>query len=69
MIVMVVFTIPYLAIQAIGAGILIEYVTGDISWQIGAIFTILIISSYVLIGGMRASGWTDFFQGELENPD
>jgi SSS family solute:Na+ symporter len=59
----VLFTIPYLAIQAIGAGILIEYVSGNINWQIGAIFTVLIISVYVSIGGMRASGWTDFFQG------
>lgn len=63
MIVMVVFTIPYLAVQAIGAGIIIENVTSNISMQTGAIFTILIISVYVLIGGMRASGWTDFFQG------
>jgi SSS family solute:Na+ symporter len=61
--VMVVFTIPYLAVQAVGAGILIEYTTGSISWQIGAIITMLVIMLYVLFGGMRGSGWTDVIQG------
>lgn len=62
MIVMVVFTIPYLATQAIGAGMLIQYMT-DISWQIGAIVTMIVIMVYVLSGGMRGSGWTDVVQG------
>jgi len=64
--VMVVFTIPYLATQAIGAGMLIESVTGaSIGWQIGAIFTMFVIMIYVLFGGMRGSGWTDVIQGVL----
>ena len=62
MIVMVIFTIPYLATQAIGAGMLIQYMT-DISWQIGAIVTMIVIMVYVLSGGMRGSGWTDVLQG------
>ena len=60
--VMVIFTIPYLATQAIGAGFLIEDMTG-IFWQVGAVVTILIIMAYVLLGGMRGSGWTDVIQG------
>jgi len=60
--VMVVFTIPYLAIQAIGAGIIIQNMT-NISWQVGAILTMIIIMFYVLFGGMRGSGWTDVIQG------
>jgi SSS family solute:Na+ symporter len=63
--VMVVFTIPYLAVQAVGAGILIQYVTGIISWQIGAVATIAVIMFYVMLGGMRGSGWADVFQGVL----
>ena len=64
--VMVIFTIPYLATQAIGAGYLIESVTGaSIGWQIGAIFTMLVIMIYVIFGGMRGSGWTDVIQGVL----
>ncbi len=62
--VMVIFTIPYLATQAIGAGLIIENVSNSIiNWQIGAIFTMLVIMIYVLYGGMRGSGWTDFIQG------
>ena len=63
--VMVVFTIPYLSVQAIGAGILIQYVTGNISWQIGAVTTIIVVMVYVMLGGMRGSGWADVFQGVL----
>jgi SSS family solute:Na+ symporter len=64
LIVMVVFTIPYLATQAIGAGLIIENVTNSaISWQIGAISTMLVIMIYVIFGGMRGSGWTDLIQG------
>ena len=62
MIVMVIFTIPYLATQAIGAGLLIQYMT-DISWQVGAIVTMFVIMIYVLSGGMKGSGWTDVLQG------
>lgn len=63
MIVMVIFTIPYLATQAIGAGLLINYMVPDITWQIGAIITMIVILIYVLSGGMRGSGWTDVIQG------
>jgi solute:Na+ symporter, SSS family len=62
--VMVVFTIPYLATQAIGAGILIQNMTA-ISWQIGAAITMIVIMFYVLSGGMRGSGWTDVIQGVI----
>jgi SSS family solute:Na+ symporter len=62
MVVMVIFTIPYLATQAVGAGILIQNMT-NISWEIGAIVTMIAIMFYVLSGGMRGSGWTDVIQG------
>ncbi len=63
MFVMVIFTIPYLATQAIGAGLLINYMVPEITWQIGAIITMIVIMVYVLSGGMRGSGWTDVVQG------
>lgn len=63
--VMVVFTVPYLAVQAIGAGIIIQYATGSIGWQIGAVATIIVIMFYVLLGGMRGSGWADVIQGVM----
>ena len=63
MFIMVIFTIPYLATQAIGAGYLINYMVPGITWQIGAIVTMVIIMVYVLSGGMRGTGWTDVIQG------
>lgn len=64
--VMVVFTIPYLATQAVGAGFLIEHVTNaSIGWQVGAVVTMVVIMVYVLFGGMRGSGWTDVVQGVI----
>lgn len=66
LIVLVVFTIPYLATQAIGAGFLIMQLTESvISWQIGAVVTMIVLMIYTFLGGMRGSGWTDVLQGVL----
>ena len=61
--VMSLFTIPYLAIQAIGAGYILHMLFPSIEPQVGAVVTMVIIGGYVLTGGMRASGWTDVVQG------
>ncbi len=64
--VMVVFTIPYLAIQPIGAGYLLERLTdGAISYYWGAGLLSIIIVFYVFFGGMRSVAWTDVLQGVL----
>lgn len=60
---MSIFTIPYLAIQAIGAGYILQMIFPDIDVKLGAIVVMIIICLYVLFGGMRATGWTDVFQG------
>ena len=66
MIVLIVFTIPYLATQAIGAGMLIMQLTESmISWQMGAVITMFVLMVYTFFGGMRGSGWTDVVQGVL----
>jgi len=62
---MSIFTIPYLAIQAIGAGYILKMIFPWLSIEIGAVVVTLIITFYVLLGGMRASGWTDLFQGMI----
>ncbi len=62
MAIMVIFTIPYLSIQAVGAGILLNIIA-DISVEAGASLTMIIIVLYVVLGGMRGSGWTDVIQG------
>jgi SSS family solute:Na+ symporter len=64
--VLILFTIPYLATQAIGAGLLIMQLTESlVTWQIGAVVTMLVLMIYTFLGGMRGSGWTDVVQGVL----
>jgi len=62
---MSIFTIPYLAIQAIGAGYILQMIFPELGMEIGAVVVTIIITFYVLLGGMRASGWTDVFQGMI----
>jgi len=63
--IMSLFTIPYLAIQAIGAGYILQIIFPSLSMKIGAVAVMAIICLYVLSGGMKASGWTDVFQGMI----
>ncbi|MDJ0735771.1 MAG: sodium:solute symporter family protein [Nostocaceae cyanobacterium] len=64
--VMVIFTLPYLALQPIGAGYLLESLTnGQIPYFYGAFFLTLIIVIYVFMGGMKSVALTDVLQGML----
>lgn len=64
--VMVIFTIPYLAIQPIGAGYLLSSITeGAIPYFSGAVILTVFIVFYVFMGGMRTVAWTDVLQGIL----
>lgn len=60
--VMVVYTLPYLGVQAIGAGIILKSVAG-VEVTTGACATALVIMAYIILGGMRGSVWTDVIQG------
>lgn len=64
MAVMVVFTLPYLAIQPMSAGYVISSLTGgDVPYFYGAVFLTAFIILYVFLGGMRTIAWTDVLQG------
>ncbi|GIV65075.1 MAG: hypothetical protein KatS3mg046_335 [Bellilinea sp.] len=63
MIVMVVFTLPYLLTQAVGAGILLSSLLNMDLLRVGGAVTILVIGATVVFGGMKASAWTDVLQG------
>ena len=66
MAVMVIFTLPYLTLQPIGAGYLLENLTnGQIPYFVGASFLTLTIVLYVFMGGMRSVALTDVLQGIL----
>jgi SSS family solute:Na+ symporter len=61
-IVMVVFTLPYISIQAIASGKSLNALTG-IPYMSGAVLITLFIVTYVALGGLRSIVWTDFIQG------
>lgn len=62
--VMVVFTIPYLAVQPMSAGYVLNALTnGAVPYFYGAVFLTVFIVIYVFLGGMRTIAWTDVLQG------
>ena len=65
-IVLVVFTLPYLATQPMGAGILLETLSGgEIPYFTGALLLTCVMIIYLVLGGMKSSAMTDVFQGIL----
>ena len=65
-VVLVVFTLPYLATQPMGAGILLETLSGgDIPYFTGAFLLTCGMITYLILGGMKSSAMTDVFQGIL----
>ena len=62
--VMIVFTIPYLALQPMAAGYVLEELVG-LPYVYGCVLVTAIICLYTLRGGMRAVAWTDLFQGTV----
>lgn len=62
--VLIVFTLPYLALQPYAAGKVLGQLFG-IPTSYGAIITTLIIIAYTMRGGLRAIALTDIFQGIL----
>ncbi|MFP4458342.1 MAG: sodium:solute symporter family transporter [Candidatus Zixiibacteriota bacterium] len=62
--VMIIFTIPYLALQPMAAGYVLQELFG-IEYFTGCIIVTAIILLYTLRGGMKAVVWTDLLQGSL----
>jgi SSS family solute:Na+ symporter len=61
-IVMVIFTLPYIAIQAIASGKSLNSLVG-IPYLSGALLVTAFIVTYVSLGGLRSIVWTDLIQG------
>jgi len=62
--VMIVFTLPYLALQIVGGGYILENLTdGDISYSLAVILLTVFTIIYVIIGGMTSVAKTDMKQG------
>ena len=58
---MILFTLPYIAIQAIAAGRSLEALAGLPYWA-GALLVMGFTVCYVMLGGMRSVAWTDLVQ-------
>ncbi len=66
MVVLVFFTLPYVAIQPMGAGYILSTLTdGEIPYFTGAVILTIFIVFYVFVGGMRTVALTDLIQGIL----
>ena len=61
-VIMIVFTLPYIAIQAIASGKSLESLVG-VPYLAGALLVTVFIVVYVSLGGMRSIVWTDSIQG------
>jgi solute:Na+ symporter, SSS family len=62
--IMIIFTIPYLALQPMAAGYALEALLG-LPYFYGCMIVTGIILVYTLRGGLRAVAWTDLFQGAV----
>ena len=60
--VMVVFTLPYISIQAIASGKSLQSLIG-IPYLAGALLITGFVVTYVALGGLRSIVWTDLIQG------
>ena len=64
--VMILFTLPYLALQIVGGGFVLENLTsGDISYNFAIILLTITTIVYVILGGMHSVAKTDLKQGLL----
>ncbi len=62
--IMILFTLPYISIQAISAGKSLHSLTG-LPYFTGAVVITLFVVIYVSTGGMRSIVWTDLIQGTM----
>ncbi len=62
--VMVVFTVPYLALQPLAGAKVLGQLFGLPAWAGAGLITAIILA-YTLRGGLKAVAWTDVFQGIL----
>jgi len=58
--IMILFSTPYILIQFMGGGIIIEMATkGIISWKLSTLIFLTVMCIYIWSGGLRAVVWTD----------
>jgi SSS family solute:Na+ symporter len=59
----VVFIIPYLQLQIMGSGMIVQLASGGaISWQWAVLISFVAAVIFVYVSGLRGIGWTNFMQ-------
>ncbi len=59
----VIFTIPYLQLQIMGAGMIVQLASGGaISWKLAVVISFIAAVIFVYVSGLRGIGWTNFLQ-------
>lgn len=59
----VVFIIPYLQLQIMGSGLIVQLASGGaISWQTAVLISFIAAVIFVYVSGLRGIGWTNFMQ-------
>lgn len=62
-IVFLVFLIPYISLQLAGVGrFIVGFSGGELSYFWGTLLILIVVISYLFLGGMRAVAYTDFIQ-------
>ena len=66
MLIMTVWTVPYILLGAQGAGLAFNGLTGGlVPYWAGSLLVLLVVFFYVNTGGMRGTAWTNTFQGAV----
>ncbi|MEX1362202.1 MAG: sodium:solute symporter family protein [Nannocystaceae bacterium] len=62
----VVYTLPYVVTSVLGVGIAVSILTHDaVSFELAAALILVVTLGYTAVGGMKATMWTNVFQGSV----
>lgn len=62
----VVYTLPYVVTSVLGVGIAVSTLTLDaVSFELAAALLLVVTIGYTTLGGMKATMWTNVFQGSV----
>lgn len=66
MAILTIWTVPYILLGAIGAGLTFNKMTGGaVPYWAGSLLILAIVFVYVMSGGMRGTAWTNVLQGAV----
>ena len=62
----VVFIVPYLQLQLMGAGMIVQIASGGaMRWEVAVLVSAAAIVSFVYVSGLRGIGWTNLLQAVI----